>query len=102
MHSIAEGMPQRMLQAGMALPPSMRSPQPAGAPIILAPRMPTLSQAQTMGTTGLINSMPPPLVSPHEAGLVYPGYDPYGLSSPSLLEYQAAVEQSAAGTSYVR
>lgn len=94
---------QRMMQPGLAMPPNMRSPQPAGAPIILAPRMPNMSQAQSLVTSGLMNSMPPPLVSPHEASMMaYGHYDPYGLSQHSILEYQAAIEQSAAGTSYVR
>lgn len=94
----------------MAMQPQLRSPTPAGAPLILSgPRMPhTLSPTQTH--PGLMNGAgaPPPLVSPTEAGLFY-SYDPYGLAASPFLEYQthahahaAAIDQSTVGTSYVR
>ena len=57
--------------------PQMRSPTPAGAPIILAPRMP---QFTPTSATGLVNGGPPPLVSPTEAGLLYP-YSEYPMDS---------------------
>ena len=94
----------------VTMQPQLRSPTPAGAPIILpgGPRLPpTLSPTSA---AGLVNGTgaPPPLVSPAEAGLFY-SYDPYGLAagSPTFLEYPgahttAAIDQSAVGTSYVR
>ncbi len=85
------------------LPPTMRSPTPAGAPIILAPRMPAMTAASATAAAGLLNGGPPPLMTPAEAGLIYPYEYPYGLA-PALLEYPTAaqLEQSSAGTSYVR
>ena len=86
-----------MMHPQMGMPPQMRSPTPQGAPIILAPRMQTLA-----GSPGLLNGGPPPLVSPAEAGLLYPYDYPYGLAQATLLEYPPGVDQSGAGTSYVR
>ncbi len=83
------------------LQPQLRSPTPAGAPIILAPRMP---QFTPTSAAGLVNGAPPPLVSPAEAGLIYPysEYAPYGLSPTALFEYPTGLEQTAAGTFQVR
>ncbi len=95
---------------GLMAAPQLRSPTPAGAPIILSPRMPTLtptSQAAATAGLGLMNGGPPPLVSPAEAGLLYSPYTaeyPFaGLTaaSPALYEYPG-LDQSAAGTSFVR
>ena len=87
--------------AGLAqLQPQMRSPTPAGAPIILAPR---LAQFPPSSAAGLVNGGPPPLVSPTEAGLLYPYSEyPYGLSPTALFEYPTGFEQTAAGTFQVR
>lgn len=87
--------------------PTIRSPTPAGAPIILAGhRLPTLStMSPTMPTTTMLNTCPP-LVSPTDGcqQLLYP-YDPYSLAMATgaapLLEYPG-VDHSAAGMSYVR
>jgi hypothetical protein len=49
----------------------------------------------SMAGAALYNGMPPPLVSPAEAGLLYP-FDPYSLATP-MLEYPAALDQSIAG-----
>ena len=96
----------RMVAPHLTIPPSMRSPTPQGAPIILAPRMQHMSTATATSTAGLLNGGPPPLMTPAEAGLIYPYEYPYGLATPTaaLLEYPTAaqLEQSAAGTSYVR
>ena len=93
----------RFFAPGMALGQMLRSPTPAGAPIILTQRMqPPMSPVTSMAGAALYNGMPPPLVSPAEAGLLYP-FDPYGLGvGAPLLEYPAALDQSIAGTSYVR
>lgn len=93
---------------------ALRSPNPQGAPIILAQRHMQHSpqhqyQQQQMSMASLLSQMnggaaggPPPLVSPSDAGLMY-SYDPYGLTTGApLLEYPG-LEQSGAGTShYVR
>lgn len=97
----------RILAPGMhlSMPPALRSPTPAGAPIILAPRMPGMPTVST--ASALMNGVPPPLVSPTEAGLFYSPYEYPGYSfapaaaAAGLLDY-GAIESSAAGTSYVR
>ena len=84
----------------------MRSPTPAGAPLMLAgPRLPTLgTMSPAMSTATLLNGNCPPLVSPTEAGMMYP-YDAYSLAvatgAAPLIEYPAAMDHSAAGMSYV-
>ncbi|XP_013091173.2 protein quaking-B-like isoform X7 [Biomphalaria glabrata] len=88
----------------------MRTPTPTGAPIILAPRLPSQVMATNQPS---MNGAPPPLVSPsgEHTGLVYNPYamsigqglhsamDPYGLASgtPSIFEYQTHLEQTQAG-----
>ena len=74
----------------------LRSPTPAGAPLILAPRMPQVSTS----TAAMIN--PPPLVSPTDSaatGLMYNPYEyPYSLQpTATLVEYPTSIEQTAAG-----
>ncbi|XP_052239149.1 protein quaking-like isoform X1 [Dreissena polymorpha] len=86
--------------AGMTAIPQLRSPTPAGAPLILAPRMPTMQMSQANGHTYL-NAGPPPLVSPNEAanqGLMYNPYEyPFNLApGTAILEYPT-LDQSAAG-----
>lgn len=81
------------LTAGIS---QLRSPTPAGAPLILAPRMP---QVATSSAT-MIN--PPPLVSPSDSaatGLMYNPYEyPYSLQpAATLVEYPTSIEQTAAG-----
>nr|XP_034334073.1 protein quaking-B-like isoform X6 [Crassostrea gigas] len=81
------------LTAGIS---QLRSPTPAGAPLILAPRMP---QVATSSAT-MIN--PPPLVSPTDSaatGLMYNPYEyPYSLQpAATLVEYPTSIEQTAAG-----
>lgn len=95
-----------------AMPPQLRSPTPAGAPLILAPRLPVnattmaqVSTAQAMQGASL-NGAPPPLVSPTDGSVLYP-YDPYSLAQAQaaqsqLLEYHTGLEQSTVGTSFVR
>ena len=83
---------------GLAMSPALRSPTPAGAPIILAPRMPA---GLTATSAGLMNGGPPPLMSPSEAGLMYP-YEYQYAGLPHLLEYPSAIDQTGAGTSFVR
>lgn len=81
----------------LQLPMRAPTPSPAGAPIILAPRM------QTLGVTGapnMLGSGPPPLVSPGEGGLMYNPYEhpyPYGLAHPTILEYPAHLDPASAG-----
>lgn len=96
--------------AGMTAIPQLRSPTPAGAPIILAPRMQMglqTSQAQAaaaaQASTAYLNGGPPPLVSPTEAGsqgLMYNPYEyPFSLApGTAILEYPS-FDQSAAGMS---
>ena len=100
--------------AGMTAFPNIRSPTPAGAPLILAPRMPTfgIPTSSGMSATNIINGGgPPPLVSPTESnpttGLVYNPYAEYpSLLAPgtAILEYPHSLDQTAAGMSlsYVR
>ena len=86
--------PSAAAAAQMGLQQALRSPTPAGAPLMLAPGVSRLPQPS------LLNGAPPPLVSPTEAGLLYSPYDyPYTLA-PALLEYPGL--EHAAGTSYVR
>ncbi|XP_005100976.2 protein quaking-B [Aplysia californica] len=93
----------------------MRSPGPAGAPIILAPRLPPPTVVATSQPS--MNGAPPPLVSPpgEAPGLMYNPYavsamgtvtsqmpshmDPYGLgaATPSIFEYQTSLDQTQAG-----
>lgn len=99
---------------GMTAFPHIRSPTPAGAPIILAPaRMPVgIPTSSGISATNLINGGgPPPLVSPsdsnHTTGLMYNPYAEYqSLLAPgtALLEYPHGLDQTAAGMSlsYVR
>lgn len=81
------------LTAGIS---QLRSPTPAGAPLILAPRMPQVATS----TATMIN--PPPLVSPTDSaatGLMYNPYEyPYSLQpAATLVEYPTSIEQTAAG-----
>ncbi|XP_063402826.1 KH domain-containing RNA-binding protein qki.S-like isoform X4 [Mytilus trossulus] len=78
----------------------MRSPGPAGAPLILAPRMQNIPTS----SAGLIGGPPPPLVSPTDASgaasLIYNPYSdfPYGYSpAASIIEYPSHLDQTAAG-----
>ena len=94
----------RILGPPLAMPPQLRSPTPAGAPIIIAPRMANLQQMNTAATStaGLLNGGPPPLVSPADASLIYGHYDPYAaMAHAALLEYPG-LDQTGAGTSYMR
>jgi protein quaking len=89
----------RILGPPLAMPPQLRSPTPAGAPIILAPRMASLAQmSPTVTSAGLLNNGPPPLVSPADTGLVYGHYDPYAaaMAHATLLEYPG-LDQTGAG-----
>ncbi|CAG2212243.1 QKI [Mytilus edulis] len=79
---------------------TMRSPGPAGAPLILAPRMQNIPTS----SAGLIGGPPPPLVSPTDASgaasLIYNPYSdfPYGYSpAASIIEYPSHLDQTAAG-----
>ena len=106
----------RMAAAAGAVPgvPGMlplRFPTPQGAPILIAPRLqqspmqPQVSLASLMNGAAAAASavaagagLPPPLMSPTEAGLLYPAYDPYNLTTRApMLEYPG-LEQSGAGT----
>lgn len=99
----------RVMGPPITMPPQLRSPTPAGAPIILAPRMQlaATSMAQQAMLTG---QMIPSLVSPTDpsgslatpGGLVYNVTDPYALQ-PGLFDATsyAAMDQSAVGM-YVR
>ncbi|XP_048765203.1 KH domain-containing RNA-binding protein qki.L-like isoform X5 [Ostrea edulis] len=74
----------------------LRSPTPAGAPLILAPRMPQVATS----SAAMIN--PPPLVSPTDTaatGLMYNPYEyPYSLQpAAAIVEYPTSFEQTAAG-----
>ncbi|XP_064616701.1 protein quaking-B-like isoform X2 [Liolophura sinensis] len=92
----------RMIPAHAMTIPQMRSPTPAGHPIILTPRIPTATPQHG----GILSGGPPPLVSPSEAaaGLIYtnPFEYPYAaFTSPAattLLEYPT-LDQAAAGMS---
>lgn len=85
---------------------TLRSPGPAGAPLILAPRMQNIPTS----SAGLISGPPPPLVSPTDASgaasLIYNPYSdfPYGYSpAASIIEYPSHLDQTAAGMfSFVR
>ncbi|CAC5393239.1 QKI [Mytilus coruscus] len=79
---------------------TLRSPGPAGAPLILAPRMQNIPTS----SAGLISGPPPPLVSPTDASgaasLIYNPYSdfPYGYSpAASIIEYPSHLDQTAAG-----
>ena len=86
---------------------AIRSPAAAGTPIVFAaPRMPAaaMSPPTSMASPMMHGSMPPPLVSPTDGTIMYQYADPYAaLASSQMMDYQAALEQSAAGMSpYVR
>ena len=91
----------RLIAPQLSMAPQLRSPTSAGPPLILAQRMQPMTP--TTQATGMLNGGPPPLVSPADAGLIYP-YDypftPHPYSS--LLEYPTSIDQSAAGTYGVR
>lgn len=87
----------RILGPPLAMPPQLRSPTPAGAPIIIAPRMAGLQQMTATSTAGLLNGGPPPLVSPADHNLIYGHYDPYAaMAHAALLEYPG-LDQTGAG-----
>ncbi|XP_041354918.1 protein quaking-B-like isoform X2 [Gigantopelta aegis] len=69
----------------------IRSPTPAGPPIIFAPRM----QSVNTSSPGLMNGAPPPLMSPADMGIMCGNpYDfPYTLAPTTLLEYPTSPEQ---------
>jgi len=94
----------RLIGPPLAVSPAFRSPQPAGHPIILSPRMPTmLHQTPTVSVANTLNGGHTPLVSPTDSGLMAAHYDyPYGLAAATLLDYPGALEQTAAGMGYVR
>lgn len=107
-------MPRMAMHGMPGMSPPLRSPTPAGAPIILAPRLPhqhphhsqfanPTSVASQMAAAQMLNGGPPPLMSPAEAGLLYSYADPYGLATAGapLLEYPG-LDQAGVGTSYVR
>ncbi|XP_062575808.1 KH domain-containing RNA-binding protein qki.L-like isoform X5 [Saccostrea cucullata] len=84
------------LTAGITAATHLRSPTPAGAPLILAPRMPQVATS----SASMMN--PPPLVSPTDTagtGLVYNPYEyPYSLQpTAAIVEYPTSFEQTAAG-----
>ncbi|XP_025098636.1 protein quaking-B-like isoform X3 [Pomacea canaliculata] len=87
---------QRFLAQPLQLPMRTATPSPAGAPIILAPRLP---HGLMSTTQSIMNSAPPPLVSPTgESGLMYNPYEhpyPYGLAAPTILEYPAHIDPTA-------
>ncbi|KAJ8315103.1 hypothetical protein KUTeg_007253 [Tegillarca granosa] len=94
--------PSQLTAAG--LPAALRSPTPAGAPIILAPRM----QQIPTSSAGIVNGPPPPLVSAADtaaaAGLMYNPYEyPYAISpAAAILEYQTGIDQAGGMFSIVR
>lgn len=54
-----------MAPAQIAMSPLMRAPGPAGAPIILAPRLPVFTTTTaSLPSPGLITGPPPPLSAP--------------------------------------
>ncbi|BFZ25193.1 hypothetical protein BsWGS_28232 [Bradybaena similaris] len=100
----------------------MRAPGP-GTQIILAPRLPPPPSQVVATSQANMNGAPPPLVSPpgEHPGLIYNPYstintissmtsgmpshlDPYGLagSTPSIIEYQAHMDQTHAGMLFRR
>ena len=85
--------------AGLAqMSPAMRSPTPAGSPIFLPQRIGINGFTPTSTASQLLNGGPPPLVSPSEAGLIYP-YEYQYATLPHLLEYPTLADQSC-GTSF--
>ncbi|XP_022243195.1 protein held out wings-like isoform X2 [Limulus polyphemus] len=90
----SEALP--VLAPPLTLSPHLRTAAPIGAPLILSHRLPLPTSA------ALINgSIPPPLINPQEAGLVY-NYTPYTdyqyttLTSPPLTEYHTSVADAGA------
>ncbi|KAK3097635.1 hypothetical protein FSP39_011603 [Pinctada imbricata] len=95
--------PARLIAAASPLtaagiPSTLRSSAPAGAPLILAPRLPQVATS----TAGMLS--PPPLVSPSDsaatAGLMYNPYEyPYSSLHPAaaIVEYPTTLEQAGAG-----
>lgn len=82
----------RFLAQPLQLPVRAATPSPAGAPIILAPRLPTAVSPMAVTSAGIINGAPPPLMSaPGDGGLMtinpYEHHYPYGLSATPILEY---------------
>ena len=67
-----------MATTQMAMSPTiMRSPGPAGAPLILAPRLPLY--AGPLPSPAMMNgSQPPPLLSPGDQGGMFVQFDPNG------------------------
>ncbi|WAR08969.1 QKI-like protein, partial [Mya arenaria] len=92
--------------AGMTAMQQLRSPTPAGAPLILAPRMPigiqtTQAASNAALSNMLMNGGPPPLVSPSEAGnqgLMYNPYEyPFNFTPGTAIMEYPTLDQSAAG-----
>ncbi|XP_076445034.1 KH domain-containing RNA-binding protein qki.L-like isoform X3 [Babylonia areolata] len=104
----------RFLQP-VQLPMRAATPSPAGAPIILAPRLPPQLAPMTVTSTGIFNGAPPPLVSPPgEAGTLM--YNPYeqiqhtvplslaaaATAAPTVMEYPRLDPTAAAGATKMR
>ncbi|XP_076307730.1 protein held out wings-like isoform X2 [Tachypleus tridentatus] len=84
----------RLMTPQMTLGNHLRMPTPLGAPLILSPRL------SVPTSNSLINgSVPPPLINPADAGLIYSPYTDYQyatLASPLLAEYPG-LDPSTAG-----
>ncbi|XP_076445033.1 KH domain-containing RNA-binding protein qki.L-like isoform X2 [Babylonia areolata] len=113
-HPAISGHGARFLQP-VQLPMRAATPSPAGAPIILAPRLPPQLAPMTVTSTGIFNGAPPPLVSPPgEAGTLM--YNPYeqiqhtvplslaaaATAAPTVMEYPRLDPTAAAGATKMR
>ncbi|XP_076466461.1 KH domain-containing RNA-binding protein QKI-like isoform X1 [Babylonia areolata] len=92
----------RFLAQPLQLPMRAATPSPAGAPIILAPRLPTPVSPMAVSSASIINGAPPPLMSPPgEGGLMINPFEhhmPYGLTAaPTILEYPHLDPSGSAG-----
>ncbi|XP_074641872.1 protein quaking-B-like isoform X2 [Tubulanus polymorphus] len=94
--------PPRIIPPPQFAVPQMRSPTPAGAPIILAPRMPSIPTSTAASLVNGIPTMPQNLtnmMSPTEGAMLYGSpYDyPYTLTQMFEYPHGATLDQSTAG-----
>lgn len=82
--------------APMALSSLLRGPMTAGAPIFLAPRLPSSMTAVTSMPSNMLSAAPSPMMSTADGSSYFYQYDPF---VQPVFEYSTAYEQSTPGKS---
>lgn len=78
----------------MALSSLLRGPMTAGAPIFLAPRLPSSLTAVTSMPSNMLPAAPSPMMSSADGSSIFYQYDPF---VQPVFEYSTAYEQSTPG-----